>query len=330
MTSPAPSAVRAFAALVRLTFRRHWRVRALAWVTFGLLALTATAIGVYTHGPVGWRLEDRRAWIADLKTDGAVRMTYRQYALERLPIYEFFPGPPGQLAIKSGPMGAVQWLLVGDHPDAQKFRNDYAFLRFSRWVVFGLYLGFAMPLFALAYASGALGGEREGRTLIWLATRPMPRGAVYLAKFVGVLPWCVLVSVVGFAAVCLAGGDLGRQAFEVYLPAVVAGTLGLSALFHLMGAVFRRPAVVGLVYVFFFETLVANLPGSLKRLSLNYYVRSMMYNEASAVADVPTDQLDVYDPVTPTTAWAVLLAATVALTVIGMWWFARLEPKDEV
>lgn len=328
--SAAPSAPRAFLALVRLTFLRHWRVRTVAWVTVGLVALTATAIAVFTHGPVGWRIETRPVFVADHKSDGAIRMTYRQYAAERLPLYILYPGPQDQFGVKAATLGAAQWLMLSPDPDAAKFRDDYAFLRFSRWVVFGLFLGFVMPLFALAYASGAIGTEREGRTLIWLATRPLPRGGVYLAKLLGVLPWCVVVSVLGFAAVCLVGGEIGRVAFRVYLPAVVAGTIGLSALFHLIGAIFRRPAVVGLVYVFFFETLVANLPGSLKRLSLNYYVRSMMYNEASAVAVVPEDQLDVYDPVSPQTAWAVLMAASVALTLIGMWWFSKLEPRDEI
>ena len=154
--------------------------------------------------------------------------------------------------------------------------------------------------------------------------------AEFIAKFLGVLPWCLGVSLLGFAAVCLVGGDVGRQAFRVYLPSVLAGTVGLAALFHLIGAIFRRPAVVGLVYVFFFETLVANLPGSLKRLSLNYYIRSMMYDGASSVAAVPEDQLDVYDPVTPTTAWIVLMLASAALTLVGMWWFAKQEPREEV
>jgi len=54
-------------ALVRLTFLRHWRVRTLAWVTFGLVFLTATAIAVFTHRSVGWRLEDRTTWVADVK-----------------------------------------------------------------------------------------------------------------------------------------------------------------------------------------------------------------------------------------------------------------------
>jgi ABC-2 type transport system permease protein len=328
MTSP--SAARAFFALIRLTFQRHWRVRALAWATIGLVALTATAIAVYTFGPVGWRIEDRRVFVADLYSSGGVRLTYKEYAFERLPIYIQFPSPADQFGVKAAVLGAERWLMISDEPDARKFRDDYAFLLFSRWVIFGLFLTFAMPLFCLAYASGAIGSEREGRTLLWLSTRPMPRGGIYLAKFLGVLPWCLAVSLAGFGVVCLAGGELGHQAFRVYLPAVAAGTVGLAALFHFLGAVFRRPAVIGLVYVFFFETLVANLPGSLKRLSMNYYVRSLMYDGASSVATVPAETLDVYEPVSAATAWIVLLAATTAITLIGMWWFARLEPKEEI
>lgn len=321
------SVVRAFFALVVLTLTRHWRVRALAWVTFGLVALTATAIGIYTHGPVGWRIENRTAVVADLKSNEGVRMTYRDYAANRLPIYILFPGPANHLGIKAATMGATQWYMLS--PDASQLRDDFAFLRFSRWVVFGLFLGFVLPLFSLAYASGAIGAEREARTLLWLSTRPIPRGGIYLAKSLGSLPWCLLVSILGFAALCFAGGELGRLAFRVYFPSVVAGTIGLSALFHLFGAAFRRPAIVGLVYVFFFETLVANLPGSLKRLSLNYYIRSLMYDGASSVAEVPTETLDVYDPVSATTAWIVIVLASLGLTLFGMWLFARQEPRDD-
>ena len=89
-------------------------------------------------------------------------------------------------------------------------------------------------------------------------------------------------------------------------------------------------AVVGLIYVFFFETLVANLPGSLKQLSLNYYVRSLLYNEAtSEVTTVAPDTLDVYAPTDPTTAWVTVLLATIGLTLLGMWLFGSQEPKDE-
>src|SRR5438105_11988481 len=93
------SSFRAFAALVALTFRRHWRVRSLGWVTLGLLGLLSAVVAVVTHGPVGWRLERQPVWVTDTKPldergrTPTVRMTYRQYGEDRLTFYQFLPGP---------------------------------------------------------------------------------------------------------------------------------------------------------------------------------------------------------------------------------------------
>jgi ABC-type transport system involved in multi-copper enzyme maturation permease subunit len=213
--------------------------------------------------------------------------------------------------------------------NSQPFLADWAFMNFSRWVVLGAYLGFVLPMFTLAYASGAIGTDRESRSLVWLMTRPLPRSAIYLGKFLGALPWCLVFSGGGFVALCLAGGEQGRTALALYWPAALAVTVAFSALFHLIGAVFRRPIIVGLVYVFFFELLVAMLPGSLKLLSLSFYARSLMYNGATA-AGYPAGMLGVAQPVSAEAAWAVLTVATASLTVLGMWLFARSEYRDDV
>lgn len=313
---PEPSAVSAFAALVGFSFRRQWRVRQIGWVTLGLLAVLAVTVAVVTHGPRGWGLGERYSW--------RYRSTYRDFpeVLAQVQAAAVAPDAAAAAAAAFGPFRA----MLAD----ETFQADWAFLNFSRWVVFNMYLGFLMPLFTLAYASAAVGAEREERTLIWLLTRPLPRWAVYLATLLAALPWCVAASVGGFAVLCLAGGDLGARAFATYCPAAAGGTVALAALFHLVGATFRRPAVVGLVYVFFFELLVANLPGSLKELSLNFYTRSLMYNEATAaVASVAPESLDVYAPADPGAAWATLAAAGVALTLAGMYLFGRQEPRDE-
>lgn len=318
------SALLGWLALVSLTFRRHWRVRAMGWVTVGLLTLMAVAVGLITHVRQGWSFDRQRTRVSTLSSDGTVVMTYRQYSDDRLTFYQMLPGPDPAFAVKSAAFAGMRALTD------PRYQSDYAFRNFSRWVVFGLYLGFLLPLFNLAFASGAVGADREGRTLVWLLTRPLPRWAIYLAKFVGVLPWCLFISAVGFVVLCSAGGEYGRTALGTYWPAVVIGTVAFAALFQLVGAVFRRPAVLGLVYIFFFETLVANLPGSLKQLSLNFYVRSLMYNEASAVAAAtPAEALDVYAPADPVTCWTTLALAAVALTGLGMWVFSRAEPKDE-
>jgi ABC-type transport system involved in multi-copper enzyme maturation permease subunit len=195
--------------------------------------------------------------------------------------------------------------------------------------VFAIFQSFLLPLWTLSFATDALGSERENRTLIWLFTRPLPRPAVYLAKYVAALPWCLGLNLLGFAGICLAAGEPGRLALRLFWPAVVWGTLAFAALFHLIAAAFRRPAVVGLIYAFFFETLVGDLPGDLKRMSLSFYVRSLMFDATTPLGLAP-DQLTVYAPVSGWTAWAVLAGATVVFTLIGMAIFARTEYREDV
>lgn len=326
-----PSPVRGFLALILFTLKRQWRTRALGLVSLALLALMTATIAIITHVQKAWPIETRVAWITDAqKPEGkSIRMNYAQYGVERLPLYEMLPGPAGTFGQKAAVVGAYQFLLLAD--EARSFREDYAFVNFSRWVIFGLYLTFLLPLFMLAFASNSLGGEREARTLIWLVTRPLPRQAVYVAKFLGVLPWCVAAAFLGFACLCLVGGDLGRRAFIVYWPSVLVGSIAFAALFHFIGALFRWPAVVGLVYIFFFEFLVNNLPGSLKRLSLNYYIRSLLYSDVAEVApSVRPGIVDVYDPLGSTVCWIVLLSATVVITTVGAILFSRQEPQEEL
>jgi ABC-type transport system involved in multi-copper enzyme maturation permease subunit len=312
--------------LVTQSFQRHWRVRQMGWVAVGLLAVVTIWVGAVTLSPAGWGLPDRKVRRG---------MTYRQYA-ELIRPGNRLTSPTIRDDLRPNVFDPLQYnlqSLVMYVPlavlNSAPFLADWAVMNFSRWVVLGAYLGFVLPMFTLAYASGAIGTDRESRSLVWLMTRPLPRSAIYLGKFLGTLPWCLAFSGGGFVALCLAGGEQGRQALALYWPAALAATVAFSALFHLIGAVFRRPVVVGLVYVFFFEALVGALPGSLKLLSLSFYARCLMYNGATA-AGYPAGMLGVPQPVTAATAWAVLAAATVGLTGLGMWFFARSEYRDDV
>jgi ABC-2 type transport system permease protein len=324
---PQSSALRAFGALVLFSMKRHAKVRQLAWVAFALLAILSAVVLVSSNSPVGWRLETRTRSISDQKDEkgeNPIRVTYKQYGDERLPIYEVIPSTPEGFGLKMAVASAYRAIMQD-----RQFLDDFAFLSFVRVVVYGYFLSFLLPLLTLAYASGAFGAEREGRTMLWLLTRPLPRWAVYLAKYLGTMPWCVGISALAFTVLCLCGGEYGRRAIALSWPAVLAGSLAFGSLFHLIGALFRWPSVIGLVYVFFFEILVGALPGSLKHLSLNYYIRSLFYNEtAGAIARAKPENVDAYAPTDPTTAWVTLLAASLLLTLLGMWLFGRQEPKD--
>ncbi len=309
----------------------------MGWVALGLLAVIVIWDAAVTLSPPGWGLENRRVrrtLVTHREYGEQLRPSSRYEAL-MLPADPFPKRPPlaNETPAPLDPLRDSLTSLLLSIPHAvmqsEKFLGDWAFANFARWVVLSAYLGFVLPMFTLAYASGAIGSERESRSLIWLMTRPIPRSAIYLAKFLGTLPWCLLFSVGGFAVLCVAGGEQGRTALRLFWSAALAGTVAFSALFHLIGAIFRRPVIVGLVYAFFFEFLVAALPGSLKMLSITFYVRSLMYNEAVA-AGYPGAMLDVPGPVTSATAWAMLIAVPIALTLLGSWLFARFEYRDDV
>ncbi len=332
--SQIPSAFRAWCVLVVQSAQRHWRVRQMGWISLGLLGVVVfwVAIGTYRGD---WNLADqrvRRGYGSHRQEAERLRPADRYAAATSQPNTNLrhpqeVPNPlnPTEDSLSSLVLSAPHAVLT-----SEPFLKGWGFMTFSRSVVHVVLLGFVLPLFTLSYASGAFGTERESRSLVWVMTRPIPRSAIYLAKFVGTLPWCLAFGLGGFAVVCLAGGPFGREALTRYWPGAAMATVAFASLFHLVGAIFRRPVVVGLVYVFFFEAVVAALPGSLKLLSLNFYARSLMYNEAYA-AGYPVEMLSsMSGAVSNLTAWWVLACVTVGINLIGMWLFARSEYREDI
>lgn len=296
---PSASPWRAWWYLVVFSFVRMFRVRQLVAIATALLLITVVIVALVTL-QFGW---DR----------SAARLARAN---------------PDRIMLVAGGVVAP---VIEKSEYMQSIRKESQPLPvFSRWMVFFVFLGFLMPLWTLSFAVSGLGTERESRSMVWLMTRPIPREGIYLAKFLAVLPWCLGFSLIGFAAICFCAGGTGRQAFVLFWPAVLAGTATFTALFHLIGAVLPRPAIVGLVYAFFFETILSELPvpGTVKRLSINYYTRCIMYADAES-AGIPTESSALFIPVSTELAWLVLLGAMVVITGLGMWLFGRIEPREE-
>jgi hypothetical protein len=205
--------------------------------------------------------------------------------------------------------------------------SEFGFLLFSRRIVLGLFCGFLLPIWSLSFATEALGRERESQNLVWALTRPLSRPAIFLGKFVAALPWCLALNLGGFALMCLAAWPQGQLALELYLPAALLGTLAYAALFHLMGAWFRRSAVVAVLYSFFLESFMGSMPGYWKRCSISFYTRCLVFSAGEDHGVRPSDPA-LYIPVDAPTATAVLAAATLVFLVLGAIVFTRSEYLD--
>jgi ABC-type transport system involved in multi-copper enzyme maturation permease subunit len=311
------SLLRAWWALVWLSWRRQAKARQMVWMALGLMAI-AVALVAFNTARGRWGMHHWR-W------PGRFAPSYVQWVEVIEAGTDAVPQLPEAHGIQTAILGACRMILSPTATDTQgRALVISGFQIFSQWVVFSIFLTFLLPIWSLSFATEALGGERENHSLIWLLSRPLPRPAIYLAKFVALLPWSVGLNVLGFALLCLVGGSPGRLALRLYWPAVVWATLAFSALYLLMGAYFRRPAVIAIVYSFCLEVVLANMPGYLKRASIGFYTRCLMFDTAGQYG-VQAEKPSVFLPVDGATALAVLVGGTALLLVVGMWVFSRTQ-----
>jgi ABC-type transport system involved in multi-copper enzyme maturation permease subunit len=306
------SSARAWLYLVWLSFQRQARARQMVWVALALLIVTVTIVALTTAGH-RWKMDHWRA-------PQGFGWSYQQW-LECWTAEATTSAAPSPLATGAVLAGLGAYRAVLEHS---------GFLVFANSLVYLVFLSFLLPVWSLSFATEAIGSERESRNLVWLLSRPLSRPAIYLAKFVAMLPWALALNVGGFALICLAAGTPGQLALRLFWLPVVGATIAFCALFQLMGALFRRAAVVAIVYSFFLESFLGNLPGYLKRVSIGFYTRCLMFSAAEKEGVLPPERPEVYWPVEPLTAWLVLGGGTIVLLLIGMVVFARMEYRDDV
>ncbi|OAI47938.1 hypothetical protein AYO44_08365 [Planctomycetaceae bacterium SCGC AG-212-F19] len=308
----------------------------MVWIALGLLVLTATIVLLNTARD-RWTMGHYR-WVW---TNPEYRQWEQKVARKEIPHL-----PPGVVPTivqnqreaaqnVAAITDAIPWEGCGGLPLALgaaygAVLDNSGLAVFSRWLVYSVFVGFLLPVWSLSFATEALGGEREARSLIWLLSRPLSRPAIYAAKFVALLPWILGFNVGGFAVLCLAAGAPGRQAFVLYWPAVVAASLAFGALFHLMSAVFRRPAIMAICYTFFLEIILGTMPGYMKRISIGFYTRCLMFDAAENLGVQAPEKPSMYLPVDSVTAFTVLLATTAVLLIVGMFVFARSEYWEDL
>jgi len=146
------------------------------------------------------------------------------------------------------------------------------------WVLF---IRFTIPMLGVFYGTSLIADEVDDKTLTYLFTRPVQRGAVLMGKYLAYLVCTVLVVlpsvmivyflIVPFAEIAgsfhLLLADLGIMAL---------GLAAYGALFALVGTVLKRPLVVGLVFAFGWEQLAMLMPGYMRRFTLAYYLQGLV------------------------------------------------------
>jgi hypothetical protein len=143
------------------------------------------------------------------------------------------------------------------------------------WVFF---LRFIVPVLGVFYGTSLIADEVEDRTITYLFTRPIRRGAVLVGKYLAYVVCTSLVVLPSVVLVFFLLVPLGQVA-RTFRP--FAATWGCwrwgwppTARFsRSSGAALKRPLVSGLVFVFGWEQIALLVPGYVKRFTVAHYVQ---------------------------------------------------------
>ena len=146
------------------------------------------------------------------------------------------------------------------------------------WV---LYLRFIVPVLGVFYGTALIADEVEDRTITYLFTRPIQRGAVLVGKYLAYLVCTALVALPSVMIVYFLLVPF-REMSGSFVPLVkdlgilAIGLAVYGALFALIGALLKRPLLVGLVFAFGWEQVALLMPGYLKRFTVAYYLQGLV------------------------------------------------------
>jgi ABC-2 type transport system permease protein len=153
--------------------------------------------------------------------------------------------------------------------------------------IFGLmiwvfYLRFTVPVLGVFYGTSLIADEVEDKTITYLFTRPIPKGAVLVGKYLAYLACTLFVVLPSIVIVYLSivpmRGSLGASFMDLLkdLALITIGLAVYGAVFAFIGARFKRPLLVGLIFIFGWEQMALAFPGYLKKFTVAYYLQAMV------------------------------------------------------
>lgn len=203
--------------------------------------------------------------------------------------------------------------------------------------ILGLFLVLQVvaPLISLTVGSSVVTEEIESRTITFIFTRPTDRAAFFVGRLAASTAVSAILMAISSAGVIWAAtyprtGEanfkrerIRRGVHEMVeivrdLPdGLASGLVVASAVAALMytlisaglGVFFRRAMILSLAYTFAIEGFLANIPGSTQKLSVQFYLRSLLTN-AHDVSDSLLSKI-------PILAETTLYTGSEALTRLG-------------
>lgn len=140
------------------------------------------------------------------------------------------------------------------------------------------------PLLALFFACMLVGEDMEGHTLPYMLTRPLPRSAWVVGRF---LAYCAVAGSILVASIfltfagCTSLAKIGFNRSDLILMAhycavALGGLICYGAISAFLGATTRRPIVIGVIMLYAWQRLAMLVPGLVDFFTVQKYTDALL------------------------------------------------------
>jgi len=217
-------------------------------------------------------------------------------------------------------LAAILAGIVQAVPDENSIRD-------LRSIFSGLYLnlfaGTLLPLATLVLATAALGDEIEDRTLQYLTLKPVSRLQIVFEKLLAVVAVLIPLTwfgiVVTWAITAFGNVDELRDLLWPALASSLVAIIGFGSLFMLLSLFVQRALLIGVFYVFVWESTLSQFLPGIRAISIRHYTQSLF----TRLLDDP--RISVDGPSGESTVVITIIALLVICTALATWRLQRMS-----
>ena len=184
-------------------------------------------------------------------------------------------------------------------------------------IFLGIFTATLLPLGTLILATAAFGDEIEDRTLQYLTLKPISRTRIVLEKFIAVLiitiPIAWIMLLLSYAVQCWGHfGDTDDMIVPM-LAGTLIGVIGFGSLSMLISMLIQRALLVGIFYVFVWETTLSRFLSGIRSISIRHYSQSLF------VRMLDDRRISISGPSAEMTVWITIAGLLIACMALSVW-----------
>jgi len=182
---------------------------------------------------------------------------------------------------------------------------------------------FFMPAICMIYGCSVIRDEIEDKSIMHVFTSPFDRIFAYLSYYLSlVICLCLILAVItslGFIAFFGQQGIDGEamKIYTTFIGLVFLGVFVYSALFLLTSVIFKRPIYFGLFFAFIWEGFIGSIPGSIQKISISYYLKS--------IGSKQLEYIRLHNATDVNVSLIIIFVSTIFLIIVGSLIFKTKE-----